>query len=206
MSRAPAAGRYRQAATGARLLDAVRDLLAEGTTYTEMSVGQIVKRANMARSTFYVYFKDKGDLLRSAFAEVSEDIEDAAQGWWSYGPATDRGSLRPVLAPVVLRYQPHAALMAAVYDAAAYDTQVRREVDRIMARSIAGLRRHILRGRRAGFIDPALPPAETAAWLVWMAERVQHEVLAWADPRELERHVDAFVDLVWFVLYAPAAG
>ena len=41
-------------------------LLAEGSVFSEMSVEQLITEADIARSTFYVYFEDKGALMVGA--------------------------------------------------------------------------------------------------------------------------------------------
>src|SRR5271157_5870474 len=66
----------------ARLLQVVEDMLDEGESFTELSVERIVQAAGMSRSTFYVYFEDKGDLLRAWFSEINEELVAAAAYWW----------------------------------------------------------------------------------------------------------------------------
>jgi len=51
-----------------RLLEVVQQLLDEGESFTEMSVERLVSEAGISRSTFYVYFEDKGDLLRTTMS------------------------------------------------------------------------------------------------------------------------------------------
>src|SRR4051794_34010288 len=47
-----------------RLLAVLENLLDKGENFTEVSVERLVSEAGISRSTFYVYFEDKGDLLR----------------------------------------------------------------------------------------------------------------------------------------------
>lgn len=196
----------KRARTRAKVVAAVQELLADGTSYTELSVGRIVAAAGISRSTFYAHFSDKGELLRCAVDDVRADIDAAGRGWWAVDATTTRDETHERLRQIVLVYQPHATIMAEVYGAASYDPMVADEVGDLIARSIAGLRRHIERGQEDGFVDPKLLPRETAAWLVWMAERCQHQVLKTVDPEELDRMADVFADLIWDVLYAPAAA
>ncbi len=185
-----------------RLLEIVEQLIAEGETYTELSVERLVREADVSRSTFYVYFEDKGELLRAWFAEIIDQVSAAAEEWWALGADATRDDLREALEHVVLAYRPHATLMAAVYDAASYDAAVREEVEVMMGRNIAGLRKHIKTGQKAGYVSPDLLPEETAAWLTWMAERGFHQLVPQAAEEDLGPLIDAYTDVVWNSLYA----
>jgi AcrR family transcriptional regulator len=186
-----------------RLLEVVQDLLDEGESFTEISVERMVQAAGMSRSTFYVYFEDKGDLLRAWFGEIEAEIAEAVSGWWEIDGTSTREDLRAALENVVSVYHPHGPLMAATFDAAAYDPSVRELTSAMMGRNIASLRKHIRTGQQAGFIDPELRPAETAEWLTWMAERALHVFLRDLRPAQMRTHVDAYAAIIWNTLYAP---
>jgi AcrR family transcriptional regulator len=187
----------------ARLLRVVEHMLDHGESFTELSVERLVQAAGMSRSTFYVYFEDKGDLLRAWFSEINEQMVVAAAPWWEIDGNSTRQDVRDVLARIVKTYRPHTTLMAATYDAAAYDVSVRELVEGMMSANIASLRKHIRTGQRAGFVDPDLPAPATAAWLTWMAERGLHQLVRRAGDTELERLIDAYTGIVWNTLYAP---
>lgn len=187
----------------AKLLEVVEQLLEEGEGFTEISVERLVAAAGMSRSTFYVYFEDKGDLLRAWFGEIIAELTTAIDGWWQLGPESTKQDLRKILDTVVQTYRPHTTLMAATYDAAAYDANVRELVETMMDGNLAALVKHIKAGQKAGFIDESLLPTETAAWLVWMEERGLHQLVRGAEGPHLERLIDAYTDIFWNTLYAP---
>jgi AcrR family transcriptional regulator len=56
----------------ARILEIVERRLREGEAFSEISVGRIVAEAGISRTTFYVYFEDKTDLLRRWYGDVIE--------------------------------------------------------------------------------------------------------------------------------------
>lgn len=206
----PSVTRKRQSSRAARrdeirhrLLEAVERLLEAGESFTEISVERMVAEAGLARSTFYLYFQDKGDLLVAWFAEITGELESAARGWWDLGPQATREDLRAALETIVKTYRPHTHLMAAMYDAAAYDAEVRSPVTAMMKRNIAGLRKHIRAGQEAGSVDPTLLADQTAGWLTWMAERGLHQLVRTASDAEVERLVDAYTGIIWNTLYAP---
>lgn len=186
-----------------RLLGVVERLLEDGETFTEISVERMVSQAGLSRSTFYLYFSDKGDLLVAWFAEITVALESAAGDWWSLGPEATRDDLRTALERIAQTYRPHMTLMAALYDAAAYDVPVRALVEAMMKTNTAGLRKHIRAGQKAGFVDAGLPVDQTAGWLTWMAERGFHKLFPGATDAEFDRLVDAYTGIVWNTLYAP---
>jgi len=201
--RRPADREARRHDAQTRLLAAVERLVADGESFTEISIERIVAEAGMARSTYYVYFADKGDLLRGWFAEITDELRDAAATWWQLREPVVFDDVRVALAGIVDTYRPHTPLMAALYDTAAYDPSVREMVAAMMDENIAGLRSHIRRGQAAGFIDPTLSRAETASWLTWMAERGLHQLVRDASDTEVVRLVDAYARIVWNTLYRP---
>jgi TetR/AcrR family transcriptional regulator, ethionamide resistance regulator len=203
VTRKPAAARARRRdrARG-EVLAILRRLLEEGETFSEISVERLASEAGISRTTFYVYFEDKTDVLREWYAEMTEELVAAAQHWWGLGPGATRADLREGVSRIVGAYRPHTALLVATHEAAGYDAAVRDLVESAMEVYIAGLRRHIRAGQRAGFVDPELPPGQSAFWLAWMAERGLHRAIAAPGP-ELERLIDAYAAIVWNALYAP---
>lgn len=187
-----------------RLLAVVERLMSEGESYAEISVERLVSEAGLSRSTFYVYFEDKGDLLRAWFTQVIEELEDAASAWWQLDGSATRTDLHAALAQIVHSYRPHTTLMAALYDISSYDVTAREEVTTMMGRNAGGLLRHLGEGQAEGWIDPLLRPEETAAWLMWMAERGLHQMVRTADDEEAEKLIAAFTDIIWNTLYARA--
>lgn len=177
--------------------------LRDGETFADIKVGEIVAESGLSRTTFYVYFEDKADLLRSWYADVSATIATAARAWWALDATADRDDLRAALAGIVAAYRPHPELLAATHEAIGYDHGIRAAVNEAMESYIAGLAAHVERGQADGFVDPALPPQETAYWLQWMAERGLHRMVR-AESARIDALLDAYTLIVWNVLYAPA--
>ena len=69
-----------------RLLDATERLMNDGASFTELSVDRLATEAGISRASFYIYFEDKGYLLRRLATQVFDDLIRAAQLWWSVQP------------------------------------------------------------------------------------------------------------------------
>jgi hypothetical protein len=111
------------------------------------------------------------------------------------------------LAELARAYRPHATLLVAADDLASEHRTVREDITAMRERLTAGLRRHIRRGQRERWVDPALRPDETAAWLIGMTERGhQHVWMRQASDTELPRILESFTRVIWSCLYefAPA--
>ncbi|MCK9249525.1 MAG: TetR/AcrR family transcriptional regulator [Solirubrobacteraceae bacterium] len=187
----------------ARLEQAVRELIAAGEPYATLSVERMMRQARLSRSTFYAYFADKSALLRYWGAQVHGEVRETAGGaWWLIGPGVTRDDVRRALTESVTIYVPHSPLMAIVSQAAAYDADLREQLDAEMIDHIAQLEAHIRSGQEGGWIDPTLLPAPTAGWLIRMAERVSDTVLVDVPPgAEMDAQIDAFTEIVWSTLY-----
>jgi TetR/AcrR family transcriptional regulator, ethionamide resistance regulator len=185
-----------------QLLAAVEKLLAEGEMYAEISVDRLVAEAGIGRSTFYKYFSDKGDLLRAWFEAITAQVAGASAGWLRMGAEVDRQLLGARMAEIFERYRPHVALMATLYEVARYDPGVAAAMADVERRSVAELEAHIATGQREGWVDSDLLTHETAAWLSWLQERGQHQLLRAASEAEVARLVRGYTEIVWSTLYA----
>jgi AcrR family transcriptional regulator len=197
-------GRARRDKVRTKVLSIVERQLRAGETFADISVGSLVAEAGISRTTFYVYFEDKTDLLRTWYAEITEVILDAAQHWWSLDGSATKADLRAALEQIVDAYRPHPELMAATHEAIGYDHDVRETVEDSMRQYVKGLREHIEAGQRAGFVDAELPTGETSYLLQWMAERGLPRMARAESQSKYERLIDAYSSIVWNTLYAPA--
>lgn len=58
--------------------------MSAGTSFTELSVDRLTTEAGMSRASFYIYFEDKGHLLRQLAGQVFGDLASGpnAGGRW----------------------------------------------------------------------------------------------------------------------------
>jgi AcrR family transcriptional regulator len=188
-----------------RMRAAVERLLAS-SSFTSLSVEDIIQEAGIARSTFYVYFSDKGQMLNAFTADLLDEALVAVSAWWDLPPTADYGALRGALAGFVRFFHQHSALLNAVIDASAYDEGVREPGSeegfaRMVRAGEVGIAEHIRAGQRAGSVTSDLEPEVVARWLVRLVEQGLYELTASADEARLERQIDAISMVVWNTLY-----
>ncbi len=187
-----------------RLLEAVLRLNSSGNDFASLSVERLAQEASTSRSTFYVYFEDKADLLRSLTVEIGEELERMAVPWLEIRARHTRQQLGEMLERFATAYLPHADILAVVFATATYDAEVRQTAQNLFRSQVDALQRHIIEGSAAGFVDPTLEARPTAFWLISMIERGFNDMLRVREDSERKLLLDSLADLVWQALYALA--
>jgi AcrR family transcriptional regulator len=184
-----------------RLVEATERLLAGGTSYIELSVEQLCSEAGVARSTFYVHFRDKGDLVVRVAARMLEQVSDAAAAWWS--PGSDREELLVATRRLIDVYARHLEIFGALTDTAAYDPALRRVQEEMVDRHAEPLARLVEAGKRDGTVRP-VHTRETVVALVGMVQGACQR-FAGGDDAALDRLAETVTSIAWHALYPDAA-
>jgi AcrR family transcriptional regulator len=178
---------------------AVERLYANGETYTNVSVGRLVKDAGISRTTFYVYFVDKGELIYELTESVVQALVETTRYWWELPAGATKDDLRAALRRT--HETNVAGVMASIAEVAAYDPVIRQRYEELVARSASEASRYIREGIRDGFVDPDVDPDPIADWLCWMIERGLAEVARPDGGIDLERWLTSLTDIIWSTLY-----
>jgi TetR/AcrR family transcriptional regulator, ethionamide resistance regulator len=176
---------------------ATESLLAGGSSYADLSVEQISAAAGRSRTAFYVYFRDKRDLLMRATETVAGQLYDEADRWWS--GADGRRGLRSALTDILTTYRDHADLLRAVVEASTYDEQVGEFWRTLVGRFIEATEL-----RLADEGDDPSRAAGKAFALVWMTERACYQQVARGGRMDDPRLVDALLEVWERSVYGPA--
>jgi AcrR family transcriptional regulator len=183
-----------------RLLEATERLMGEGASFTELSVERLAGAVGISRSTFYVHFRDKGDVARVLARNVLTELRETSSGWWAVAERAVRAELDSSVAAIVDVYRRHGAVFTAVVETAGYDASVSEELSTHMRAIIDGTREAIERGQRSGVMRP-VDPESTAAVLTWMVERSCYQLVRGADPAGDPRIMQVLTDIIWTTLY-----
>jgi TetR/AcrR family transcriptional regulator, ethionamide resistance regulator len=184
-----------------RLVEATERLLAEGTPYIGLSVEQLCSEAGVARSTFYVHFRDKGELVTRVAALMLDQLSAAAEAWWV--PGADRRELLVATRALVDVYARHRAVMTALTETAAYDGVLREVHQAMVDRHAEPLAALIEQGKGDGVVRE-LHTRETVVALVGMVQ-VACDRLAGGDDADLDRLAEAITAIAWHALFPDAA-
>jgi AcrR family transcriptional regulator len=171
------------------VLDATERLLGEGATYAELDVGRIATAAGISRTAFYFYFSDKRDLLMRLAGEVSGQLYEQADIWFS-GDGEPRDEIAEALTRISELYDEHAVLLRAIVEVSTYDEEIARFWRGLLERFVEATQRRI---ESEG--DASGPARATAFALVWMTERTLYQQLVQEEPVPGDEIVEALTGI-----------
>ncbi|KFU80278.1 DNA-binding transcriptional regulator, AcrR family [Amycolatopsis lurida] len=183
-----------------RLFAATEELVSHGAGFTELSVERLAAAAGISRSTFYVHFEDKGDLVRRLATTVLAELRDVSSDWWDTAEHAVAADLTAAVSAIVDIYRRRAAAFTIITETAAYDSTVADEVRTLMQSIIDATRNAIERGQAAGVMRQ-VAPAETAAVLTWMVERAGYQLIRGSEPAHDHTIIQVLTDIIRTTLY-----
>jgi len=128
-----------------------------------------MRRTDLSRPSFYVYFRDRHHLVLRVVEHLGAELF-AMSNRWLRGTGEGTARAREALQGVVQVYAAHGPVMRALADAAADDPEVEAAYSGIVQGFVDATARHIEEEIAAGTSLP-VDPVETAKALVWMMER-----------------------------------
>jgi AcrR family transcriptional regulator len=184
-----------------RLLDATERLMRDGASFTELSVDRLATEAGISRASFYVYFEDKGHLLRQLAGQVFGDLARGAERWWGMAWRHDPDDVRAAMDGIIESYRRHQSVLVALNEMAAYDPATAQTYRELLTAISQRMTRVIEDGQADGSIRPELRAATTASALTWMVERACHQNLP-VKPREYDAELaETLAEIAWGALY-----
>ncbi|WP_319451763.1 MULTISPECIES: TetR/AcrR family transcriptional regulator [unclassified Mycobacterium] len=205
MTRKPQAKRQeRREQIERQLLDATERLMADGASFTELSVDRLATEAGISRASFYIYFEDKGHLLRRLTGQVFDDLAGAAELWWGVARRRDPADVLAAMTELVASYRRHQPLLVALNEMAGYDPQVGTTYRDILTAIAARLTAVIEAGQEDGSIRRELSAATAASTLTWMTERTCQQNLPGGPPSYDAELARTLTQIVWGALYLEA--
>ncbi len=196
----------RRAQLERRLLNATERLMNDGASFTEVSVDRLSTEAGISRASFYIYFEDKGHLLRCLARQVFGDLATDAERWWDVSWRHDPDDLRAAMAGIIESYRRHQPVLVALNEMSAYDPPTAQTYRDLLTAISERMARVIEDGQADGSIRAELPAATTASALVWMVERACQQNLP-VKPRDYDGELAAtLAEIIWGAMYLKAAS
>jgi TetR/AcrR family transcriptional regulator, ethionamide resistance regulator len=191
---------YGQEELEARLREALRVLMADGTPFRELSVARIIESAGVARSTFYTYFSDKAAMLMALSAHSLHRLYEGQRAWLRAGDGAEREQIVTGMRQLLSAFAEDEVVMRAVAETSAYDSRVRDSYIGGVEDYARAMARMIRAGKRSGRIRD-VEPTQTAEALAWMCERTVTLTAPGASPARQDAIAEALGDIVWRTLF-----
>ena len=177
------------AETRSAILRAAQALFA-AKGFFETTVADVVKAAGVSRGTFYLYFKDRGDVFATLLSQAVDEM-------FLLSASRQTGSRRERIESANRAYletfRRHRAFMRSALQVATFDPRVAEALSGLRGKFIARIRAHLERAVARGEchdIDPAI----TSFLLVIMVEFTAYSWLSFGwQPDQGEFEVDAIV-------------
>ena len=209
MTGRPERGRRRRRAPEVaeqEIVDAAEAMLRE-RPFRELTVDEVMRRTDLSRPSFYVYFRDRHDLVLRVVYRLGGELYAVSERW--YG-ATGEGSAlaRDAIEGIVQVFAGHGPVLRALADAATHDPRVEEAYANLLQGFVDATAQHIEEEIAAGGVLPMDAP-ETAKALVWMMERYLQLSLGRPPVTDPETVADTLTTIWSRVLYggdAPTAG
>ena len=167
--KAPARRRRRTPEVAEGEIIAAAETFLRERPFRELTVDEVMRRTDLSRPSFYVYFTDRHQLVLRVVEHLGSELFTMSDRWLSgsgEGPALARQALDGIVAV----YVEHGPVMRALADAAADDPGVEQAYTALVESFVDATARHIEEEIEAERILP-LDARETARALVWMMER-----------------------------------
>jgi AcrR family transcriptional regulator len=183
-----------------RLIEAVRQLSADGTSFSDVSVSQLVTQAGLARATFYLYFDDRSAFVQRLLEHAYQQLVEGLSTFWQ-SAVSDRARLEDATSQFVDTFAANYPIVAAIAATAATDTRVADRVAETMQAYITQGEATIVDAQRRGLVSRDIPPFETAASLVWMTDQACLRLAGNPDPAAHARLAKALATIGWNTLH-----
>jgi AcrR family transcriptional regulator len=202
VTRTPSAGRERREAIEERVLRAAEDLMAGGRAYTEIPVQAIAREAGIARSTFYVHFPDKTELLMRLAEHATADLFAAAESWWRGEHREGLEGVERTMREMLAGFRAHRRILLALVEVAAYEPAVGAYWNQRVEGFIALVGARLRELQAAGLVEEGIDTDATARTLTWLVERgLSQHVRLDADGDGDAAIAQALARAIWLVTY-----
>ncbi|MBK8957627.1 MAG: TetR/AcrR family transcriptional regulator [Proteobacteria bacterium] len=185
-----------------RLQLALERLLDRGLTITAISIDALAREAGIARATFYLHFRDKGELVARLIARVADEVVGAGGLWFVHAEDARFEDLRAAMARFFDAYMQHHAILAAAAETAPYDAQVGELHSRMIERFVAESRQAVQRIADSGRAHAGLPTM-VAEVLSWSVNHTYVQYGKGLDDARREAFIDTWTHVVWHAIFAP---
>ncbi len=191
----------RREAVAHKVLDAVERLLAEGSSFTELSIKAIADEAGMGRSTFYSHFADKTELLMRLAESATTNMFAETNRWLASTNKTEIGTLPDSIERIIAEYREHQHVFAALLAATGYDPEIEEFWHgHIQQLALSGTET-LNRARATRHLGPDVDIEQTATMIAWSLERTVSMHSAHRPQSEDQTLATTIARVIWLAIF-----
>jgi AcrR family transcriptional regulator len=175
------------------------ELLLRERPFRELTVDEVMKRTELSRPSFYVYFRDRHELVLRVVERLGGELFTMSERWFR-GEGDGAVLAREAVEGIVAVYAEHGPVLRALSDAAVHDPDLEVAYATLVQGFVDATSRHIDAEIAAGRILP-VDAEQTARALVWMIERYLNLALGREPITPVPVVVETLATIVGRVLY-----
>jgi AcrR family transcriptional regulator len=183
------------------IIAAAEELLRE-RPFRDLTVDEVMRRTELSRPSFYVYFKDRHQLVLRVAERFGDEMLALTGRWFEASGPGGAATFREALEGTVAVYEQHGPVLHALADAATVDPDVERTYNSIMQTFVDATAAHIEAEIEAERILP-LDAKETARALCLMNDRYLLAALGRTRTAAPETVVETLATIWTRTLYGP---
>lgn len=145
------------------IIEAVRDLLTE-RRLDDLTVNEIVERAEISRPTFYSHFETKYSVIAALVADMGESVFDAWRPFFDGEGPIDEVDLRRLAVITLGLWREQGALFTATVEGWHSDQEIHDVWNPVLERFAAALKRRLTRWRPLTPADDLMAAALVSAF------------------------------------------
>jgi TetR/AcrR family transcriptional regulator, ethionamide resistance regulator len=191
---APRRRRRRTPEVAEREIISAAEALLRERPFRELTVDEVMRRTDLSRPSFYVYFRDRHEIVLRVVEHLGGELFTMSERWTG-GSGEPLDLAHDALQGIVAVFEEHGPVMRALADAAPDDPGVEAAYSGVIQGFIDVVGAHIESEIEAGRILPLENPVQTATALVWMTERY----LMLSMGREPMTPSDVVFDTLWTI-------
>jgi AcrR family transcriptional regulator len=183
------------------ILDAAESLVRE-LPLSEVNVARIMAATTLSRNSFYVYFRDRFDLLARLVARLRHQADQTMAAYAS--DAASRDAAREALRAAAQLYRDHGELLRALHESAVHDESAARAWAEFAAPTETLMAERVRAEMALGRIE-GIDPEPTVRALVAMNRACFLDQLVGRPDADLDRLVDVLHRIWTRALYLRAS-
>jgi AcrR family transcriptional regulator len=148
---------------------AAAEALLRERPFRDLTVDEVMRGTELSRPSFYVYFRDRHQLILRVVDHIGAELRTMSQRWYT-GGGDGRALAQEAMEGIVDVYGEHGPVLRALSEAAASDPEVEHVYSALVQSFVDATVRHIEAEAQSGRVLP-LDADETARALVLMMER-----------------------------------